>query len=107
MDTRSHAIGSELYRVEKYTDRLRQIRHKVFRPKVNKRAAGAFVRNALFDPDERQKSRQQDDWNSDEDEQQAAGLATSGSATQADQEMESGDQDDSIREKPAKRMRTN
>lgn len=98
MDAKSHAIGSELYRVEKYTDRLRQIRHKVLRPKLNQRAAGAFVRNALFDPDE-QKTREKDDWEDAEDEQPEAGSNAA--------DGETGDQDDSIQEKPAKRMRTN
>ena len=97
MDARSHPINSELFRIEKYTDRLRQIRHKAFRPKVNRRAAGAFVRNALFDPDE-QKSEEKPDWSDEEDEEKAISSGT--------QTNETSDLDDSIREKPAKRMRT-
>lgn len=50
VDARLHSIGYELFRVEKYTNRLKQIKDKALRPKILKNAASGFVRNALFDP---------------------------------------------------------
>ena len=49
-NAKTHSIGHELYRIEKYTNRLKAIKDKELRPKINRFAAGAFVRNALFDP---------------------------------------------------------
>lgn len=107
VDAKSHAVNSELFRIEQYTNRLKQIRYKAFRPKVNRRAAGAFVRNALFDPNEMQQQRQQqgDNW-SDEEEGEEKQTTNAAGSSETPANEKTSDLDDSIREKPAKRMRT-
>lgn len=88
VDVRNHSIGHELFRVEKYTDRLKIIKDKQLRPKFN-RTVKAFVRNALFDPQSKY-----DDWVDNESKNEAT---TSKEIVK--------DEDDP--EQPTKKLKTN
>jgi hypothetical protein len=77
IDAKSHpGIGPELYRIERYMNRLNLIKDKESRPKINKFAAGAFVRNALFDADShaRPSNETAEDWTEENDERPAKRL---------------------------------
>lgn len=94
-DAAIHPVAHELYRVEKYTNTLNQIKDRNLRPQLARHAASAFVRNALFDLGAKNDSNNDklgDDW-TDETEQ----------AIKVDEDKQ---EDDPVQEKPAKRLRT-
>jgi len=55
-DADQHPIKNELERIQDYMSKVREIEDRAKAPRVNKEASKNFVRNALWDADDRQKN---------------------------------------------------
>lgn len=53
LNPREHGIKQELERIRTYMNKVKEITDKKKSARLNKGAAARFVRNALYDPDER------------------------------------------------------